>query len=248
MNIINKNYAWCGNLTKRKKTSFIVLHHAAASSCSADSIHKIHLQNGWSGIGYHFYIRKDGSIYSGRPIDTVGAHVSGYNSVCIGICFEGNFEKEKMSEIQLNAGRDLIKYLKSLYPKAFIKKHKDLNATACPGKYFPFDKIVNEISEITETANIVKELNSRGIMTNTALWNVKCASDTNAYWLARKICNMTKNTSKRIRAIESVNDIVWELGHRGIITDKTLWLKLFSEDKDLYYLGYKAVNMTKNLC
>jgi len=87
MNIINKNYAWCGSLSKRKKTSFIVLHHAAASSSSSDSIHKIHLQNGWAGIGYHFYIRKDGSIYSGRPIDTVGAHVSGYNSVCIGVCF-----------------------------------------------------------------------------------------------------------------------------------------------------------------
>jgi len=243
MNIINKNYAWCGSLSKRKKTSFIVLHHAAASSSSSDSIHKIHLQNGWAGIGYHFYIRKDGSIYSGRPIDTVGAHVSGYNSVCIGVCFEGNFEKEKMSVSQLNAGKDLIKYLKSLYPKAFIKKHKDLNATACPGKYFPFDKIVN--SETTDSNEIVTELNKRGIMTNLELWQKKCKEDENSYHLARKICNMTINSKERQKSLESVNDIVWELHHRGIITDKTLWLKLFSEDKDLYYLGYKACNMTK---
>ena len=84
-------------------------------------------------------------------------------------------------------------------------------------------------------------------MTNSALWSIKCSADTNSYWLARKICNMTKNTLKRTKPLESVNDIVWELHHRGIATDKALWLKLFKNDNDLYWLGYKAVNMTKNI-
>ena len=47
--------------------------------------------------------------------------------------------------------------------------------------------------------------------------------------------------------LESVNDIVWELGERKVIADTHLWMKLFEDDKDLYWLGYKAVNMTVNV-
>ena len=58
------------------------------------------------------------------------------------------------------------------------------------------------------------------------------------------LANKTKNCCERQKKLESVNDIVWELGHRKIITDTSLWLKLFESDKNLYWLGYKAVNMT----
>lgn len=246
MTVIEKSYKWNGALRKRSRTDYIILHHAASVSCSPDDIHRIHINNnGWTGIGYHFYVRKDGSVYRGRPIDTVGAHCEKYNSRAVGVCFEGNFEKETMCDVQRRAGNELICYLRNLYPKTEVKKHLDFNATACPGKKFPFDEITVE-KEITDAALIVKELSKRGIMTNTALWNVKCATDTNAYWLARKICNMTKKASERVPKLESVNDIVWELAHRGIITDKSLWLKIMEEDKDLYWLGYKAANGTEN--
>ena len=245
MEIIEKNYRWSGYLANRSKTNVAVLHHAAASNCSPDDIHRIHLMNSWAGIGYHFYIRKDGSIYRGRPLNAIGAHVSGNNSSSLGICFEGNFEKEKMPYIQLKSGQELIKYLKSMYPDINVVKHKDLNATACPGKYFPFDEIAN--METTEVSYIVDALFDRKIMTNESLWREKCSKDTNAYWLARKICNKTRNTSPRVNALEKVNDIVWELNHRGIITDKPLWLKVFKEDEDLYWLGFKAANCTCNL-
>jgi hypothetical protein len=39
-----------------------------------------------------------------------------------------------------------------------------------------------------------------------------------------------------------VNDIVWEFAHRGIITDKDLWLKKLKEDKDSYWLARKALH------
>ena len=132
------------NLSKRKKTEILVIHHAAMNGSVYD-IHKEHLNNGWSGIGYHFYVRKDGNIYRGRPIDTVGAHATNHNYNSIGICFEGNYETidKEMLEAQLKAGQELVKYIKSLYPNIQYKRHKDLMATACPGKYFPFDKIIN---------------------------------------------------------------------------------------------------------
>ena len=155
MSIIEKVYKWNGTLNKRKSTNYIVIHHAAASKLSVDDIHRIHINNGWAGIGYHFYVRKDGKIYRGRPIDTVGAQTSNYNSQSIGICFEGNFEKETMTDAQLKAGREIVAYARKYYPNAKIVKHRDLNATACPGRNFPFDKILQ--AEDTKSIDILKD-------------------------------------------------------------------------------------------
>lgn len=52
------------------------------------------VKNGWAGIGYHFVIRKDGTIERGRPLSVVGAHAQGDNLHTIGICMARNFEKE----------------------------------------------------------------------------------------------------------------------------------------------------------
>ena len=46
--------------------------------------------------------------------------------------------------------------------------------------------------------------------------------------------------------LTSVNDIVWELAERGIITDKALWLKKLSEDTNAYWLARKCVNYIQN--
>ena len=127
----------------RNKTNSIVLHHAAASVCDAETIHKWHLKRGFSGIGYHFLVRKNGDIEEGRPINTVGAHCSLHNSDTIGICFEGNFEKETMGDVQKNAGKQLILKLLKDYTNLKIYCHRDLKATACPGKNFPSDFFKN---------------------------------------------------------------------------------------------------------
>lgn len=46
--------------------------------------------------------------------------------------------------------------------------------------------------------------------------------------------------------LTAVNDIVWELGHRGIILDKTLWLKKLEEDSNSYWLARKCLNYIRN--
>ena len=88
MQIIEMTYPWAGTLAKRGVTRRIILHHAAAVTCTARQIHQWHLANGWAGIGYHFFVRKDGRVYRGRPEDTVGAHAGNNNYDSIGICFE----------------------------------------------------------------------------------------------------------------------------------------------------------------
>lgn len=141
MKIIEKTYRWSGTLAKRGVTRRIILHHAAAVTCSADQIHAWHLANGWSGIGYHFFVRKDGTVYRGRPEDTVGAHAGGSNSDSIGVCFEGSFDKEEMPAVQRRAGTELVTYLKKKYGVTTVQRHSDVNATGCPGTHFPFDAI-----------------------------------------------------------------------------------------------------------
>lgn len=142
MNIIDVGLKFAGTLSKRSKTDEIVLHHAAGNG-SVENIHNWHITgNGWLGIAYHFYIRKDGKVYRGRPIDTIGAHTYGENEHTIGICFEGNFESETMSDAQKNAGAELVAKLRKDFPTIKrVSKHRDHNSTACPGKNFPFDFI-----------------------------------------------------------------------------------------------------------
>ena len=104
MTVIDKTYEWAKPLSRRSTTDVLILHHAGVASASPDSIHRTHLGNGWAGIGYHYYICKDGTIYRGRPEDTVGAHAYGANSHSIGVCFEGNYQVEQtMPAAQLAA-------------------------------------------------------------------------------------------------------------------------------------------------
>ena len=133
-----------GTLDRRQKTARVILHHAAASTCSVEDIHRWHLANGWCGIGYHFLVRKDGSVWRGRPEDTVGAHAYGANGDSLGVCFEGNFETEIMPDAQRRAGAALVADLLARYhlTKGAVIRHSEVCATACPGRNFPFDAIV----------------------------------------------------------------------------------------------------------
>lgn len=131
-----------GSLSQRAKTNRIILHHADAQTCGAQLIHQWHKQNGWSGCGYHYVVRKDGSIEAGRPDSAVGAHAKGSNSDSVGICFEGDYDIEKeMPARQKAAGQWLVACIKRKYGVSKVQRHSDVMATACPGKYFPFDEI-----------------------------------------------------------------------------------------------------------
>jgi N-acetyl-anhydromuramyl-L-alanine amidase AmpD len=147
MNIIDSKLKFNSNHSERSgDPEGVVLHHAAASSASVETVHGWHLGNGWAGIGYHFYVRKNGSVYRGRPEKWIGAHTSGHNEK-IGICAEGNFETETMPEAQRKATIELLEYLFDKYGDMKVYKHKDLDSTACPGKNYPFDSIVKAAKE-----------------------------------------------------------------------------------------------------
>lgn len=142
MEIIETNLQF-KDMSTRKATQRIILHHADAKNCSAEDIHRWHLNNGWSGAGYHFLVKKDGKVYRLRPEDKVGAHAYGSNYNSIGICFEGDYMQEDMPAEQIKAGQELVAYLKNKYNITTVQAHRDVCATSCPGDKFPFDDIAN---------------------------------------------------------------------------------------------------------
>ena len=132
MYIINSNLKFRG-LTHGNNPKMIIFHHAG----SIYDIHSWHLNNGWSGCGYHYFIKKDGSIYKGRPNNAIGAHCLSYNGISIGICMEGRFNVEGMGAVQYNSLKDVIHYLQTKYNINKICGHRELDQTDCPGKKFP---------------------------------------------------------------------------------------------------------------
>lgn len=137
---------------------YIVWHTAAdprdggMRDTSASEIDSWHRANGWSKIGYHYVIRRDGRIENGRGLDEVGAHVRGLNSQAIGICFSGHGDLQPLTEKQLSSGLRLTKTLMKLYgiPVSNIIGHREVNkilppkyhvSKTCPGKLVNMDNI-----------------------------------------------------------------------------------------------------------
>ena len=152
---------------KRKATKGIVIHHIAGKNATVKAIHNAEISGrGWIGIGYNFYVRKDGTIWNGRGLEYVGAHCGRKhvrndaewdegkynNDQTVGIGFEGYYHPwsegtpdTEMPKAQFNAGVKLIKDLLAYYgDDLFIKRHREMpsTATSCPGDYFPFDEMV----------------------------------------------------------------------------------------------------------
>ena len=125
----------------------IIIHHPEYIG-SIEGLNNIMRNMGYYMIGYNFYVRKDGTVYEGRPVWAIGANCYGQNNSSIGVCFEGNYDKEtEMPQAQFNAGVELIEYLKNKYGISEVNGHKYYYNTACPGRYFPLERMLKSIDE-----------------------------------------------------------------------------------------------------
>jgi N-acetyl-anhydromuramyl-L-alanine amidase AmpD len=153
MNIIDKDLKFISDMQYDNKPTIIVLHHAASSCCSIEEIHYWHLQKGWSGCGYHFFVRKDGLVYKGREENIVGAHCKNHNTGSIGICAEGDYSKETMTKLQKEAIVELCEYLIGKYEIKNIYGHKELGVIECPGEKYPLQEIKEEAKSNVNLGN-----------------------------------------------------------------------------------------------
>lgn len=151
MTVNNPNLQFRANLTPLVPANvrYGVTHHIAGSNRTVEQIHNQHLGLSWLGIGYNEYIRKDGSVWIGRG-DNVGAQTQGFNTVSYGIGFEGNYDVAGtiMPEAQFKAGVARWAYHLSRFPNMTLKRHRDLNPTACPGRFFPFERMMAEVEQL----------------------------------------------------------------------------------------------------
>lgn len=168
MQIIETNLRFNGLMNLRRFTKRIIIHHSDSDQGSAALIHGWHLARKWSGIGYHYVINKDGTIERGRLERYIGAHAgSSGNSDSIGICLVGKFENYLPTNEQIDSLVWLIKELESRYGDLAIIGHKDVMATACPGKYFPWAVLIKRLEgKIVEQwkLDIVKEAEKAGLV------------------------------------------------------------------------------------
>lgn len=112
----------------------IVIHCSATKeneSLTEHELEKSHRQRGLNGIGYHYYIRKNGDIKSTRPIRKPGAHARGHNLNSIAICYEGGLSrrgtpKDTRTEWQKHSMTVLLKTLLADHPQCHICGHRDL--------------------------------------------------------------------------------------------------------------------------
>ena len=126
----------------RRSISKIILHCTATPEgrdFSVEQIRQCHLARGFSDVGYHYIIYRDGSIHVGRPESVVGAHCTGQNTCSIGVCYVGGEEadgshkpKDTRTPAQKKALRELVASLQLKYPGATVHCHYEFANKACP--------------------------------------------------------------------------------------------------------------------
>ncbi len=105
--------------------------------------------------------------------------------------------------------------------------------------------VTQTTEEYTSTNDIIWELHHRGIIGDKALWTGYCGSDVNVYWFCRKLCQYvrTKPTGEHeTDEYADAHDIAWDLCHRGVIGDMTLWEAYMKRDENVYWLLRKGLN------
>lgn len=126
----------------RRRIDYIAVHCTATPEgrdLTVEQIRKQHKAQGWSDVGYHYIIYRNGTVHLGRDVDISGAHVSGYNANSIGIAYVGGLEnrpgvaynklkaKDTRTDAQKTSLMALLTDLRKLYPKAVIQGHRDFS-------------------------------------------------------------------------------------------------------------------------
>lgn len=131
------------NIIKKssRNISKIIIHCSATPEdrdYTVDNIRAAHKQRGFTDVGYHYVIYRDGSLHLGRDVNKIGAHCTGQNSNSIGVCYiggcasDGKTSKDTRTSAQKKALVSLLKELRKLYPNATIHGHREFAAKDCP--------------------------------------------------------------------------------------------------------------------
>lgn len=119
-----------------RKINYIVVHCSATrEGCvlTPQALEAEHRRRGFRSTGYHYYIRRDGTVLATRPLEVPGAHVKGHNKHSIGICYEGGLDeqgrpKDTRTPEQRSALRLLVhQLLQRFHGNVRVCGHRDLS-------------------------------------------------------------------------------------------------------------------------
>lgn len=124
----------------RASTEAIFVHCSATKpsmNWGLREIRQSHKERGFLDVGYHFIIKRDGTIEAGRDEDVIGAHVEGYNSTSVGVCLVGGVDDRLKPEAnftpaQMQSLRSLLVTLLAKYEGAVLRAHHEVAPKACP--------------------------------------------------------------------------------------------------------------------
>ena len=126
-----------------RKINLIVIHCSATRSNQSFTVEDLRVchntQFHGKGIGYHYYITRDGQVYQTRSEAEIGIHARRYNAHSIGICYEGGLDEHgRAADTRTPEQRAsliaLLRALKVDYPHAEIMGHCELEGVHkdCP--------------------------------------------------------------------------------------------------------------------
>jgi len=103
-----------------------------------------HKDRGWSGIGYHYFIKKDGTIEKGRDLEEIPAAQIGHNTGSIAICLHGR-DISKFKEEQYESLRNICIAINNAYKdekKIRYRGHREVESgKTCP--VFDYKMVLN---------------------------------------------------------------------------------------------------------
>lgn len=126
----------------KRRIDYIAVHCTATPEgrdYTVEQIRRDHLKRGFSDVGYHYIVYRDGTVHLGRDVNIAGAHVSGHNPYSIGIAYVGGLEndprkaykdldaKDTRTDAQKASLQSLLMDLRKLYTKATIQGHRDFS-------------------------------------------------------------------------------------------------------------------------
>lgn len=232
---VNEFKDYIKGLNVTRKIKWIQLHHtyspnyAHFNGKNHEKVQKgmrdYHVNNcGYSDIAQTFTIFPDGKILTGRDINVAPAGIRGANTngiciECVGYFDEGN---DVMTDAQKNS---IVGAVKILLDKFGLTAEENVTYHAWWS---------------SSEKNLGTYIKGKSIKTcpGTAFFggNTREAYEKNLMPLIKAY------KSEKLKPVESINDIVWELANAGIITDSGLWIKKCEEDTNVYWLCRKMAN------
>ncbi|NDD53418.1 hypothetical protein EBZ39_06010 [bacterium] len=125
-------------ILKRIKRPFtrVFIHCSASDSAWMDCVgamRDIHVkERGWRDVGYHFFIRKDGTLEAGRNIEQTPSAQAGNNTGTIAVCVHG-LDIDKFTEAQRQTLSKLAWGIDRTYPDLVTYHgHCEVSSKTCP--------------------------------------------------------------------------------------------------------------------